>query len=336
MGISREKPQEPNGPDHGSDKKLPVAEPTPCNVNESQDLAIAKLFHKLWRQATDDNYFTLYGFRRFRTAHLLNLRFLEEEIDKLDHQIFQAGMRLGYTPSATDRLGLRHAKRDVNAQGAEEIVNQDLVLKLRDSVKQYGTYLNNLRFVSDLSKEDDGLASFNQIMMMETFALADDTTQSTLRKDFNPYETYKTRLVRVDLAQRNGSRDVLRHSFRKVLRYIWFFVCHRGTTENIADNFSAGTILEANHKRTYQNTTRLAEIITRCVVALLASAFLVFPLVVLSHQSSDEAHLITVSVCIVVFSLLISMLSKASNEQIMAASAGYAAVLVVFLSSSNP
>ena len=173
-------------------------------------------------------------------------------------------------------------------------------------------------------------------MMMETFALADNTAQSSLRKDFNPYETYKTRLVRVDLAQRNGSRDILRHSLRKILRYFWFFVCHRGTTDDISDTYSAETELEANRKRTCQNTTRLAEIITRFVVAILASAFLVIPLAVLSHQSSQEAHLITVSVSIVVFSLLVSMLSKASNEQIMAASAGYAAVLAVFISNATP
>ena len=169
---------------------------------------------------------------------------------------------------------------------------------------------------------------------METFALADNTTQSSLRKDFNLYETYKTRLVRVDLAQRNGSRDVLRHSFRKILRYLWFFVCHRGVTDDVPDAYSVETELEANRRRTYQNTTRLAEIITRFVVAILASAFLVVPLVVLSHQSNQESHLITVSVSIVVFSILVSMVSKASNEQTMAASAGYAAVLVVFISNA--
>jgi len=57
--------------------------------------------------------------------------------------------------------------------------------------------------------EDDGLDSFNKMMMMETFVLADNDWQSRLRNDLNPYEVYKTRLVRVDLARRLGSRDVL-------------------------------------------------------------------------------------------------------------------------------
>ncbi len=101
------------------------------------------------------------------------------------------------------------------------------------------------------------------------------------------------------------------------------------------DENCSETALEANLRRTYQNTTRLAEMITRFVVAMLAGAFLVVPLIVLSHQSSSETHLVTVSLCIVIFSLLVSLASKASNEQTMAASAGYAAVLVVFIANTS-
>ncbi len=172
-------------------------------------------------------------------------------------------------------------------------------------------------------------------MVMETFALADNNMQSSLRQDLSPYETYKTRLVRVDLAQRRDSRDVLRHSLRKLLRYFWFFVRQRGATDDMPDENCSETALEANLRRTYQNITRLAEVITRFVVAMLAGAFLVVPLIVLSHQSRSETHLFRVSLCIVIFSLLVSLASKASNEQIMAASAGYAAVLVVFIANTS-
>lgn len=177
---------------------------------------------------------------------------------------------------------------------------------------------------------------------METFALADNTVRSDLRNDLNPYETYKTRLVRVDLAPRSDSRDVLRHGLRKFLRYTWFFVRRSRTSDAELDRYSSGPIMEAKAKleRSYQNTihlavTHLAEIITRFLVAVLAGAFLVIPLIVLSHQSSSEAHLITVSIFIVVFSLLVSLASKASNEQTMAAAAGYAAVLVVFIANTS-
>lgn len=108
----------------------------------SEDPVFMNRFRKSWRNATDDNYLTLFGFRRFRTAHLLNLRFLEEEIHKIDHEIYQAGMQLGCPLGAIDRLGLKHGKRDVVAAGTAgtgSVVNQDLIMSLRELLRQYGT-----------------------------------------------------------------------------------------------------------------------------------------------------------------------------------------------------
>lgn len=171
--------------------------------------------------------------------------------------------------------------------------------------------------------------------MMETYALADNMSQSHLRDDLNPYETYKTRLLRIDLAPRNGSRDILRHSLRKCLRAFWFFVRTARTRRDTPDRYSSASGLESNLNKGYQNTTYLAEVITRFLVAVLAGAFLVVPMIVLSNQSGSRNNSITVSICIGVLSLLVSLGSKASNEQTMAVSAGYAAVLVVFLSNSS-
>lgn len=170
---------------------------------------------------------------------------------------------------------------------------------------------------------------------METFSLADSSWHSHLRSDLNAYETYKMRLVRVDQAPRNGARDVLRHTMRKSLRALWFFNRCPETENASRDPYLTASTVESHLKQSYQHTARLAEIITRFLVALLAGTFLVVPLIVMFNQSSSVAHLITVSIFIVVFSLLVSMLSKASNEQTMAATAGYAAVLVVFLSNSS-
>ena len=105
-----------------------------------QDPEFQNQFRKLWLHATDDNYLTLFGFRRFRTAHLLNIRFLEEEIDTIDHQIFQAGLDLGNQPRSIDRLGLQHGKRDSIMKKANTLVDKELVLRLRDLLKQYGLY----------------------------------------------------------------------------------------------------------------------------------------------------------------------------------------------------
>jgi hypothetical protein len=95
-------------------------------------------FTKHWQNATASNNLTLHGFRRFKTTHLLNLRFLEDEIGELDHIIYQAGLSLGLDPSSSDRLGLEHSKRDANVPQVEETITQELVLKLRRLLKEYG------------------------------------------------------------------------------------------------------------------------------------------------------------------------------------------------------
>ena len=118
-------------------ENLRKEEPSLPNLDDG----IIAHFDKLWHNAVDDNYLTLYGFRRYRTSHLLNLRFLEAEIDKIDHAIFQAGLTLDYLP-VIDRLGLRTAKKDVPS--ATRAVDKALVLQLRELLKQYGKSTTNV------------------------------------------------------------------------------------------------------------------------------------------------------------------------------------------------
>lgn len=122
----------------GPCKRTERLEPQQSCDKSPDDLETVKLFRDLWGKVTDDNYLTLYGFRRFRTTHLLNLRFLEKEIDTLDHQIFQAGLKLGHIPTSVDKLGLRHGKIDTCALGMEEVMTRETMLKMRDLIRQYG------------------------------------------------------------------------------------------------------------------------------------------------------------------------------------------------------
>jgi hypothetical protein len=70
---------------------------------------IIKEFRKCWTISTADDNLTLHGFLRFKTTHLLNLRFLENEITHMDHTLYQAGLGLGLETSSTDRLSnLKH------------------------------------------------------------------------------------------------------------------------------------------------------------------------------------------------------------------------------------
>lgn len=105
----------------------------------------SELFSKFWRDITSDNHLTLFGFRRYRTTHLLNLRFLEAEIHKIDHALYQAGLQMEQPlgcDHTLDRLGLRKAKIDDEQVKAEQLLNENLIIRLRRLIREYGGHLS--------------------------------------------------------------------------------------------------------------------------------------------------------------------------------------------------
>ena len=114
------------------------------NADICANYSYSETFSKVWREITSDNHLTLFGFRRYRTIHLLNLRFLEAEIDKIDHDLYQAGLQLEQPlgrDHRLDRLGLKQAKRDCQRTKIEEVVNEDVILRLRGLIKEYGGWI---------------------------------------------------------------------------------------------------------------------------------------------------------------------------------------------------
>ncbi|KAI4206691.1 MAG: hypothetical protein LQ346_000983 [Caloplaca aetnensis] len=122
-----------------SETSVPVDQPG-LDLPPSRDLFRSTIFPKVWSHSTEDRNLTLYGFRRFKTSHLVNLRFLEEEISELDHIIYQAGLNLndGTLDQKSDRLGLRCSHRDASVPALQDSITDSLVLKLRGLLKDYG------------------------------------------------------------------------------------------------------------------------------------------------------------------------------------------------------
>lgn len=180
---------------------------------------------------------------------------------------------------------------------------------------------------------------------METFALADSGWLGKYHKKQSEYEAYKTRMLRVDLLARRGSKDLIEHGLRRILRAFWFFVRSGGRRSNAVLQPPAQDLeRDVGGRRrdqpydelraAYQNTTMIAEFSAKFIFALIAGSSLVIPLAFLTAQQSQSAHMTTIVVFIIIVSLVLSLLSKATNQEIMAASAAYAAVLVVFISNS--
>lgn len=99
--------------------------------------ALREQFRLHWQSSTADENVTLYGFSRFRTIHLLNLRFLEGEISELNRLVYQAGQSLCEVPPSRKRRGIDSRWSGVSPEPSK-IINQELVTKLRDLLRQYG------------------------------------------------------------------------------------------------------------------------------------------------------------------------------------------------------
>ena len=97
-------------------------------------------FREIWSDTISDHRLTLFGFRRYRTTHLVNLRYLELELEKISNVIFQAGMQLDQPPSDLDRLGLRYIRKQPGTSAKLEIINGNTILRLRELIKEYGLW----------------------------------------------------------------------------------------------------------------------------------------------------------------------------------------------------
>ncbi|KAI1273581.1 hypothetical protein F5Y07DRAFT_253008 [Xylaria sp. FL0933] len=273
----------------------------------------AQEFPQHWEKVTADSDLTRHGFRRFKTTQLINLRFLEDEIVELDRIIYQASLSLGFDPSSSDTLGLRDNLRNTDAPRVKEKITQEMVLKLRDLIKEY----------------NDALIAFNQIMTMETFSLMDDERQSSLRTDLSLHAIYNTRLIRTDLGTRSRTDPFQRriHKYLRDLRYWRLSKRDKNRTE------VSGTPSTA-HRWHYQNTVLIAEVVGRVTTAVIIAVFLVVPLVILGYQPKN-IQVAVISVFILVFSFVVSSMLKISNLETMAVSAAYAAVLATFVTNDH-
>lgn len=81
--------------------------------------------------------------------------------------------------------------------------------------------------------------------------------------------------------------------------------------------------------------SRFVDRLARFIVALTGGTFLVIPMILMTLNPSETKSLITVSVAVVIFSLILSFGIRVSNVETLVSTATYAAVLVVFVGTST-
>ena len=319
----------------------PRSQSEPPNVLETK-----ALLAEIWPIITSDNTLTLHGFRRFRTLHLFNLRILEKEIDGFDRNLYQAALATVEVSRPYDKLGVGSARRDTVVPSPSDVANPESLKRLRELLTQYGRSVKRGLAASQLTNVyiDSALVSYNTLMRMETFSLADNIACGLSRLNrLNPYEIYKTRLVKADLPLTRPRPPLLKF-FHTNLRRLWFYVCKKKvydrhcqsivTASNAPRDIEKTNAAMNDHHMAFQNTIDVSQLLFSFLVALVSGVLLIVPLCILSYQHGRGAHLITVAISILTFSFITACSIRTSGPETIAASAAYSAVLAVFLSNT--
>jgi hypothetical protein len=80
----------------------------------------------------------------------------------------------------------------------------------------------------------------------------------------------------------------------------------------------------------------LVDRLARLLISLAGGAFLIAPMVVMTLGQGEVHNLVTASMAVVAFALVVAFAIRASNAETLIAKATYAAVLVVFVGTSSP
>lgn len=171
------------------------------------------------------------------------------------------------------------------------------------------------------------MINFNAVMSMETFSLLDDEKHSSLNSDRSLYELYKTRLLRIDQPPR-GRQDPLQRRTHQMLRDLRYWRMARSSSGQGANPEALNQV----DFKSSQNTSLIADIISRTIMAAVVGVFLTVPLVTLSREPRESVKLGVISACIILFAVLVSVSLRASNLEMMVVTAAYAAVVAVFVS----
>jgi len=131
------------------------------------------------------------------------------------------------------------------------------------------------------------------------------------------------------------TRDTLREAGRFALRHLCNWDANLSLFQEISfQNAREGQdqhdpVRWALHKL-FKNTT-INDVVPRFLVANIGGATLLVPMIIMSFATSRAAHLIVTCIFVLGFAFVFSISARATNQELLGATAAYAAVLVVYV-----
>jgi VIT1/CCC1 family predicted Fe2+/Mn2+ transporter len=147
----------------------------------------------------------------------------------------------------------------------------------------------------------------------------------TAKSDFGdvfPFDTENYRcLPRASQAALEPFSDEVREFLRASLpvRLSWTREEKQASPDSFQDGYRPKTLSATGDR------------LARFIVAMVGALFILVPMYIMALHQNRDKNLITTTVAVVLFALLCSVTLRTSNDQTLGATAGYAAVLTVFV-----
>jgi hypothetical protein len=84
-----------------------------------------------------------------------------------------------------------------------------------------------------------------------------------------------------------------------------------------------------------QTISPFVDKLARFIIAFVAGMSLVVPMLIMAVHTASLKTILVTSIAVFLFAILLALATEASNTETFAATAGYAAVLVIFVGASN-
>ena len=92
-------------------------------------------------------------------------------------------------------------------------------------------------------------------------------------------------------------------------------------------------IIEA-HRRHGRHISPAVDTLARVIFAFTGGLFLLAPMAIMSYMHKKEYIIVVTVAFTVLVSIMLGLISKATNQELLGATAAYAAVLVVFVGNA--
>jgi hypothetical protein len=150
-------------------------------------------------------------------------------------------------------------------------------------------------------------------------------------------------LHRYDL-RRGQPLDFVRNSLHWLLPDTWKYepgiaeqmIARKGwhTNADIENGVTTEDCEEDIYKRQYAES-KWVDTLGRLIIAVLGGAALLVPIIIMTDRIKQKWRLVTVGVAVAIFGLVLSIGTRATNQEILGASAAYAAVMVVYIGTAS-